>query len=51
MHGRVGERLRAEEEIPADVDQLLSKPPKLSDIRAALALACGEDIPANSARA
>jgi signal transduction histidine kinase/ActR/RegA family two-component response regulator len=46
-----GERLRAEEESIPNVDQILSKPPKLSDVRAALALACGEERAANAARA
>ncbi len=46
-----GERLKAEEETPPHIDQVLSKPPKLVELRAALALACGEDIPANAARA
>ena len=46
-----GERLRAEEEMPDHVDRILSKPPKLAEIREALAHCCGEDIPANEARA
>jgi ActR/RegA family two-component response regulator len=32
-----GQKLIAEEDVPANVDQILSKPPKLSDFRAALA--------------
>jgi signal transduction histidine kinase/ActR/RegA family two-component response regulator/HAMP domain-containing protein len=35
-----GERLRAEEEAPKHVDCILSKPPKLRDVRAALAQCC-----------
>jgi signal transduction histidine kinase/ActR/RegA family two-component response regulator len=46
-----GERLRAEEETVPNVDQILSKPPKLSEVRAALAIACGEEVIANAARA
>jgi signal transduction histidine kinase/ActR/RegA family two-component response regulator len=46
-----GERLRAEEDMPENVDQILSKPPKLGEIRAALALCCGEEIVANAASA
>jgi signal transduction histidine kinase/ActR/RegA family two-component response regulator len=46
-----GERLRAEEETVPHVDQILSKPPKLSDVRAVLALCCGQHIAANAARA
>jgi signal transduction histidine kinase/ActR/RegA family two-component response regulator len=45
-----GERLRAEEESPPHVDQILSKPPKLAEIRAALAAWCGAEIAAASAR-
>jgi signal transduction histidine kinase/ActR/RegA family two-component response regulator len=46
-----GERLRAEEETIPNVDQILSKPPKLSEVRGALALACGEEVAVNTARA
>ena len=46
-----GERLKAEEEVPPHVDHILSKPPKLAELRAALAKVCGEDILPNSARA
>lgn len=46
-----GERLKAEEDIPAHVDQILSKPPKLGELRAALAAVCGEEIAANAVRA
>jgi signal transduction histidine kinase/ActR/RegA family two-component response regulator len=48
-----GERLRVEEERVLHVDHILSKPPKLSDVRAVLALCCGQDIApnANAARA
>jgi CheY-like chemotaxis protein len=45
-----GERLRVEEESVPDVDQILSKPPKLSDVRSALAVCCGEDTAPESAR-
>jgi signal transduction histidine kinase/CheY-like chemotaxis protein len=45
-----GERLRAEEEKFDDIDHILSKPPKLGDIRAALAASCGAEIAANAAR-
>jgi signal transduction histidine kinase/ActR/RegA family two-component response regulator len=38
-----GERLKAEDEMPPHVDRVLSKPPKLAELRAALALACGAD--------
>lgn len=34
-----GERLMAEEERPAHVDRVLSRPPKLRDLREALAMA------------
>jgi CheY-like chemotaxis protein len=46
-----GERLRAEEEMVPHVDQILGKPPKLSEIRAVLAICCGEEVAANAARA
>jgi signal transduction histidine kinase/ActR/RegA family two-component response regulator len=46
-----GERLKAEEEKPPHIDYILSKPPKLAELRATLAIACGEEIPANAARA
>jgi signal transduction histidine kinase/CheY-like chemotaxis protein len=46
-----GERLRAEEETVAHVDQVLSKPPKLSELRAVLALCCGHEIATNAASA
>jgi ActR/RegA family two-component response regulator len=36
-----GQRLAADSEIPAHVDQMLAKPPKLQALRAALALATG----------
>jgi signal transduction histidine kinase/ActR/RegA family two-component response regulator len=36
-----GERLKAEEEVPAHVDCVLSKPPKLRDLRTALEQCCG----------
>jgi ActR/RegA family two-component response regulator len=32
-----GQKLIAEEDVPPDVDQVLSKPPRLADFRAALA--------------
>ena len=35
-----GQRLEAEGDIPAQVDPLLSKPPKLRDLREALAASC-----------
>jgi CheY-like chemotaxis protein len=35
-----GQRLAAEGEVPPDVDQVISKPPKLRDLRAALAHCC-----------
>ena len=35
-----GQRLEAENDVPADVVQLLSKPPKLCDLRKALAACC-----------
>jgi CheY-like chemotaxis protein len=37
-----GERLRAEEDLPAHVDYVLSKPPKLAELRAALNYCCTE---------
>jgi CheY-like chemotaxis protein len=46
-----GERLRAEEESIANIDQILSKPPKLRDLQAALAIACGQEVEAKTARA
>jgi signal transduction histidine kinase/ActR/RegA family two-component response regulator len=46
-----GERMKAEEETPPHVDHLLSKPPKLSELRAVLAAACGQEVAANAARA
>jgi CheY-like chemotaxis protein len=45
-----GERLRAEEEIPEHIDCILSKPPKLREIRAALAQCCGAESTARKAR-
>jgi CheY-like chemotaxis protein len=39
-----GRRLIAENEIPAHVDRVLSKPPKLTELRAALAELTGESI-------
>lgn len=35
-----GERLRAEEELPVHIDCILSKPPRLREVRAALAQHC-----------
>ena len=35
-----GQRLEAEGDVPADVDRLLSKPPKLRELREALAACC-----------
>jgi CheY-like chemotaxis protein len=46
-----GERLKAEEEMPPHIDHILSKPPKLAELRAALAIFCGEEVPVNTARA
>jgi signal transduction histidine kinase/ActR/RegA family two-component response regulator len=45
-----GERLRAEEDIPEHIDCILSKPPKLREIRAALAQCCGAETAARTAR-
>jgi CheY-like chemotaxis protein/anti-sigma regulatory factor (Ser/Thr protein kinase) len=45
-----GERLRAEEEMPPHVDCILSKPPKLAEVRAALARLCA-DVKLGAARA
>jgi hypothetical protein len=36
-----GQRLVADGDIPANVDIVLSKPPKLRDVREALVQACG----------
>jgi len=36
-----GQRLVAEGDIPANVDMVLNKPPKLRDLREALAQFCG----------
>jgi hypothetical protein len=36
-----GQRLVADGEIPAHVDKVLSKPPKLRDLREAIFQACG----------
>jgi len=44
-----GERLITEGETPAHVDQVLSKPPKLRDLRAALVLAISRDLRAERA--
>ena len=35
-----GQRLEAEGDVPAHVDRVLSKPPKLRELRAALAHCC-----------
>ncbi len=45
-----GERLRAEEDIPEHIDCILSKPPKLREVRAALAQSCGAETSARTAR-
>jgi signal transduction histidine kinase/ActR/RegA family two-component response regulator len=45
-----GERLRAEEEMPPHIDCILSKPPKLADVRAALARLCAADVKRGAAR-
>ena len=37
-----GQRLVAQGEVPANVDLVLSKPPRLRDVREALASCCGE---------
>ena len=46
-----GERLRADGETIPHVDHILSKPPKLSELRAVLARWGGEDVAVNSASA
>jgi len=46
-----GERLRAEEETPIGVDHVLSKPPKLKELRAALARCCNQRTAIKAARA
>lgn len=46
-----GERLRAEEDIPEHVDTILSKPPALREVRAALAQWCGTEAGRKPARA
>lgn len=38
-----GQRLRAENDVPAHVDQVLSKPPKLQHLREALVQCCASD--------
>ena len=38
-----GQRLMAEGDVPPHVDKVLSKPPKIQDLRAALALVCQAD--------
>jgi signal transduction histidine kinase/ActR/RegA family two-component response regulator len=43
-----GRRLIAENDIPANVDRVLSKPPKLTELRAALAELTGESIVAGA---
>ena len=35
-----GQRLVAEEDVPSHVDRVLNKPPKLRELRAALAACC-----------
>ena len=37
-----GERMKAEDDVPSGVDCVLSKPPKLKEVRAALAQCCAE---------
>ena len=44
-----GHRLIAENDIPAHVDRVLNKPPRLSDLRGALAELCGPRRAAGSA--
>jgi len=39
-----GQRLVAQGEVPANVDLVLSKPPKLRDLREALARCCGSAV-------
>jgi PAS domain S-box-containing protein len=46
-----GHRLAAEAEIPAHVDRLVSKPPKLTELRAALAEVTGQALATRSQRA
>jgi len=36
-----GQRMHAQNEVPSDVDRVLSKPPKLSELREALATLAG----------
>jgi CheY-like chemotaxis protein len=45
-----GERMRAEEETPPNVDAIVSKPPKLIELRAVLAAHCSSDAQVRSAR-
>ena len=43
-----GQRLVAEGDVPPEVDRVLSKPPKLRDLREALALCSSRGVPAES---
>jgi CheY-like chemotaxis protein len=43
-----GQRLVAEGDVPPEVDRVLSKPPKLRDLREALALCSSRRVPAES---
>jgi hypothetical protein len=38
-----GQRIVAEGDLPVHVDRVLGKPPKLSELREALAACCGEE--------
>jgi CheY-like chemotaxis protein len=40
-----GQRLEAESDIPSQVDRMLSKPPKLNELREALAACCPATTP------
>ncbi len=44
-----GERMKAEDEKPENVDRVLSKPPKLQDLRAALSECCLRELKMRSA--
>ncbi|QGZ93422.1 ATP-binding protein [Terricaulis silvestris] len=44
-----GERMRAEEETPPNVDSIVSKPPKLAELRAVLAAHCSANVQTRSA--
>jgi hypothetical protein len=38
-----GQRMIADDDVPPHVDKVLSKPPKLRDLRQALAVLCSEE--------